>query len=162
MNNLIELLNIIIKDTVGGLKGYLVSRLIIMGIVFGILSIGFVYIGAPVPYLLAFLIALLDIIPLLGAGIVMIPWGLISYFGGNKDMAGGVLILYVILTIAKQFIEPKVLGDQIGIRPLYTFIATVAGSLIFGPLGLMVGPILAVIINSIIKAKSAMDKRDRS
>lgn len=160
MNNIIELLRIIIKDTVGGLRGYFKSRLIILVIVFGILSVGFLVIEAPMPYLIALLIAMLDIIPLLGAGIVMIPWGIISYFSGNKDMGVGVLILYVVLTIAKQFIEPKVLGDQIGIRPLYTFLATVAGSLFFGPIGLILGPILAVIINSVIKAKSAMDKRN--
>jgi len=68
-------------------------------------------------------------------------------------------VLYVVLTIAKQFIEPKVLGDQIGIKPLYTFLATIVGSLIFGPLGLILGPILAVVINSIIKTKSIWDKK---
>ncbi len=161
MDNLIELLGIILKDTIGGLKGYFKSRLIIMAIVFGILSIGLVVIEAPMPYLLAFLISLLDIIPLLGAGLVMIPWGIISYFSISKDMGTGILIVYVILTIAKQFIEPKVLGDQIGIRPLYTFLATLLGSLAFGPLGLVFGPILAVIINSIITTKMAWDKKEK-
>lgn len=161
MNNIIELLGIIIKDTFGGLKGYFKARLIIMIIVFGMLGIGLTIIESPLPYLMAFIIASLDILPLLGAGIVMIPWGIISYIWGNKDLGLGLLILYVIVTIAKQFIEPKVLGDQIGIRPIYTFIATILGSLIFGPIGLILGPILAVVINSIIKAKSVMDKRER-
>lgn len=161
MNNIIELLGIIIKDTVGGLKGYFKTRLIIMAIVFGMLSIGLIILEAPLPYLIAFIIAVLDILPLLGAGIVMVPWGIISYIWGNKDLGLGLLILYVIITIAKQFIEPKVLGDQIGIRPLYTFIATIGGSLIFGPLGIVLGPLLAVLINSIIKAKSAIDKREK-
>lgn len=161
MNKIVDLLSIIIKDTFGGLKGYFKSRLIIMLIVFGMLSIGLTIIESPLPYFMAFIIAILDILPLLGAGIVMIPWGIISYIWGNKDLGIGLLVLYVIVTIAKQFIEPKVLGDQIGIRPLYTFVATIVGSLIFGPLGLILGPILAVVINSIIKAKSAMDKRER-
>lgn len=161
MNNFVDLLSLIIKDTVGGLKGYFKSRLIIMLIVFGMLSIGLTIIESPMPYLIAFILSVLDILPLLGAGIVMIPWGIISYIWGTKDLGLGLLILYVIITLAKQFIEPKVLGDQIGIRPLYTFIATIAGSLIFGPIGLILGPILAVVINSIIKAKSVMDKRER-
>lgn len=151
MNNLLELLDRIIKDSFMGIKGYLKSRVIILGIVFLILSVGFVIIDAPMPFLIAFLIALLDIVPLLGAGIVMIPWGMIAYFGANEDLGIGVFVLYFVLTILKQFIEPKVLGDQIGIRPLYTFIATVLGSMMFGPIGFILGPIIAVIINSIVK-----------
>lgn len=155
MNNFTELIITILKDTVFGVKGYLKSRLIIMGLVFGMLSIGFLIIEAPMPYLIAFVIALVDIVPLFGAGIIMIPWGIISYFWGNREIGIGVLVLYVVITILKQLIEPKVLGDQIGIRPLYTFIATILGSVIFGPIGLILGPILAVVINSIIKGKNA-------
>lgn len=161
MNNFLDLIKIVLKDTIGGLKGYFKARVIIMLIVFGILSLGFLIIGTPVPYLLAFIIALLDIIPLLGAGIVMVPWGVISYIWGNKEIGVGVLVLYVVLTISKQFIEPKVLGDQIGIRPIYTFIATIAGSLIFGPLGLVLGPILAVIVNSVLNTKKAWENREK-
>lgn len=159
MNNLSELLSAIIKDTAVGVKGYFKSRVIIMAIVFLILSVGLLIIKAPMPYLIALIIALLDIVPLLGAGIVMIPWGTIAYFWGNREIGVGVFVLYVVLTIAKQFIEPKVLGDQIGIKPLYTFLATIIGSLIFGPLGLILGPILAVVINSIIKTKSIWNKK---
>lgn len=159
MNNLSELLSTIIKDTAVGVKGYFKSRVIIMAIVFLILSVGLLIIKAPMPYLIALIIALLDIVPLLGAGIVMIPWGTIAYFWGNREIGVGVFVLYVVLTIAKQFIEPKVLGDQIGIKPLYTFLATIIGSLIFGPLGLILGPILAVVINSIIKTKSIWNKK---
>lgn len=161
MNNLLDLLGAILKDTIGGLKGYFKSRVIIMLIVFGILSIGFLIINAPKPYLLAFLIALVDIVPLLGAGIVMIPWGVVSYIWGNREMGIGLLVLYVVLTISKQFIEPKVLGNQIGIRPIYTFFATIAGSLIFGPLGLILGPIIAVVINSVIKTRKVWNSRNK-
>lgn len=151
MNNLLELLDVIIKDSFRGIKGYFKSRLIILGIVFLLLSIGFVIIKAPMPLLIAFVIALLDIVPLLGAGLVMIPWGIIAYFGESKELGVGVFVLYFVLTILKQFIEPKVLGNQIGIRPLYTFISTVLGTLIFGPIGLILGPIIAIIINSIYR-----------
>ncbi|WFA07872.1 AI-2E family transporter [Tissierella sp. Yu-01] len=151
MNNILELLDVVIRDSFKGIKGYFKSRLIILGIVFVILSVGFVIIKAPMPLLIAFLIALLDIVPLLGAGLVMIPWGIISYFWGSQELGIGVFVLYFVLTILKQFIEPKVLGEQIGIRPLYTFIATVLGSLVFGPIGLILGPIIAIIINSIYR-----------
>ena len=153
MDNLMNFINEILRDATKGVKGYFKSRVIIMGIVFLILSIGFVIIEAPMPYLLAFIIAALDIIPLLGAGIVMIPWGFYMYFFGDRELGIGLAILYVVLTILKQFIEPKVLGGQIGIRPLYTFLATIIGSIIFGPMGIILGPIIAVIINSMLKTK---------
>lgn len=83
----------------------------------------------------------------------MVPWSLISFISGNTDMGTKLAILYVILTIFRQVIEPKITGDQIGLRPLYTFVATALGSLILGPVGVIAGPIIAIIINSIYKAK---------
>ena len=161
MGNLLDILNTILKDAALGLKGYLKSRVIIMGFVFLILSVGFLIIKAPMPYLLALLIALLDIVPILGAGIVMVPWGIISYFWGIRELGVGLIVLYVILTISKQLIEPKVLGDQIGIKPLYTFLSTIIGSLLFGPLGLILGPMLAIVINSIIRIRNMNNDKDR-
>jgi predicted PurR-regulated permease PerM len=158
MNRLFDFFNAVAKDTAVGVKGYLKSRVIIMAIVFLILSIGLVTIESPMPYLFAFIIALIDIVPLLGAGIIMIPWGIISYFGGNIELGKGILILYVILTILKQVIEPKVLGKQIGLSPIYTFIVTIIGSVVFGPIGLIIGPIIAITIKSIVKNRNTMNK----
>jgi len=108
---------------------------------------------------LAFIISLIDMIPLLGAGIVIIPWGIFSYFWVNRDLGTGIIILYVVLTISRQFFEPKILGNQIGIRPLYTFLITLLGSTIFGPIGLFLGPLIAIIINAVIKSRNIMGKK---
>ncbi len=159
MNRVFDFFDAVVKDTSLGVKGYFKSRLIIMAIVFLILSIGFLILDAPMPYFLAFIISLIDMIPLLGAGIVIIPWGIISYFWVNRDLGTGIIILYVVLTISRQFFEPKILGNQIGIRPLYTFLITLLGSIIFGPIGLFLGPLIAIIINAIIKSRNIMDKR---
>jgi predicted PurR-regulated permease PerM len=153
MDNILEVIKAILIDSFRGIKGYLKSRVIILGIVFIILTVGLTVIQTPTPILIAIFISVIDILPFIGAGIVMIPWGIVSYLFGNKETGVGILILYVVLTILKQFIEPKVLGDQIGIRPLYTFLTTVIGALIFGPIGLMLGPLIAVVINSIVKAR---------
>ena len=159
MNRVFDFFSAVVKDTTLGVKGYFKSRLIIMAIVFLILSIGFLILDAPMPYFLAFIISLIDMIPLLGAGIVIIPWGIFSYFWVNRDLGTGIIILYVVLTISRQFFEPKILGNQIGIRPLYTFLITLLGSIIFGPIGLFLGPLIAIIINAIIKSRNIMDKR---
>lgn len=159
MNKFMEFLNMVAKDASIGVKGYLKSRIIIMAMAFLILSVGLTIIDSPMPYLFAFIISLIDIIPLLGAGIIMIPWGIVSYFWGNSELGKEILILYVVFTILKQVIEPKVLGKQIGLSPIYTFIATIVGSIIFGPIGLIMGPIIAIIIKSIIKNRNIMNKK---
>ncbi len=154
MNNLIDFIKEIIDDTEKGIVGYIKSQLILMAITFIAYSIGLYIIGgAPLPILIGLGIAILDVIPVLGSGLVIIPWSLISFISGNTDMGIKLAILYVALTIFRQLIEPKITGDQIGLRPLYTFVVTILGSLILGPVGVVAGPIIAVIINSIYKAK---------
>lgn len=159
MNNLIDLIREIIEETGKGIIAYIKSQLILMIITFISVSIGLYIIGAPLPILIGLGTAILDIVPVLGSGIVMIPWSLISFISGNTDMGTKLAILYVTLTIFRQVIEPKITGYQIGLRPLYTFAATVLGSLILGPVGVIAGPIIAVIINSIYKAKKKRDNK---
>ncbi len=153
MNNKKDFIGEIIKDTGKGIKGYIKSQIKLMLITFIILSIGLTLIGAPLPVLIAGGISLLDIIPVLGSGIVMLPWSIINFIMGNKDMGGNLAILYVALVILRQFIEPKIIGKEIGVRPLYTFIATILGAIVLGPIGVILGPLAAVVINSIIKIR---------
>lgn len=87
----------------------------------------------------------------------MIPWSIVSFVSGNIDMGTKLVILYIALTILRQILEPKIMGAQIGVRPLYTLVATVLGSLLLGPVGVIAGPIIAVIINSIYIAKKSRD-----
>lgn len=144
----------IFRDTKKGVKGYFKAQLTLMVMTFLIFSIGLVIIDVDFPLLIGFVIAILDIVPVLGSGIVMIPWVIISLIQGNSQRALGLAIVYVVATLIRQLIEPKITGDKIGIRPLYTFIATILGSLIFGPVGIILGPIVAVIIKSIINVKN--------
>lgn len=139
----------VINDTKKGIEGYFKAQLILMIMTFIIFSIGLLVIDAPFPLLIGFVIAIVDILPVLGSGIIMIPWSIISLLGGNSDFAISLAIVYVVATLIRQILEPKITGDKIGIRPLYTFLATIAGTLIFGPIGIIVGPIIAVIIKSI-------------
>jgi len=160
MDKFLRLLDKVVKDSLYGVKGYFKSRMIIFVIVFIILFIGFSILEISYALMAALLLSVIDIIPLVGAGIIMIPWAIITYIGGNQNLGVGLAVLYVILTIGKQFIEPKIVGDQIGIRPLYTFAATILGTVFFGPLGLMLGPIIAVIIKSILTVRD-LDRHNK-
>lgn len=138
----------IIKDTGKGIKGYIKSQLILMAITFIILAISLTIIQVPKAVLIALGISILDILPIIGSGIIMIPWSIISFISGKNQMGMNLAIIYVVLIIIRQIIEPRILGKEIGIRPLYTFMATILGSLLLGPIGVILGPLIAVVINS--------------
>lgn len=146
-----EFLLQIIKDTGKGIKGYIKSQLILMIITLIILSISLTIIDVPHPILISLGISILDILPIVGSGIVMVPWAIISFIVGNNQLGISLAIAYAILIIIRQIIEPRILGKEIGIRPLYTFVATILGSMILGPIGVILGPLIAVVINSVLK-----------
>lgn len=159
MYNLMEFLSQMIKDTGKGLKGYLKSQLILMGITFIILITGLMILKVPYSTLIAIAISIVDVLPVLGSGIIIVPWSIISFILGNSYLGKGLAIIYIILIITRQVLEPKIMGKEIGVRPLYTFLATILGSIVLGAVGLVVGPLIAVVITSIIRTKKNIDSR---
>lgn len=149
-----KVLNQILRDSGRGIKGYFKSQLILMTITFLTLIIGLNILNIRFKFLIAVAIALVDILPVLGSGIIMVPWSIISFILGNNELGKGLAILYVILLISRQFIEPYILGKNIGVRPLYTFLATIIASMVLGPIGMVIGPLIAVVITSIFKIKN--------
>lgn len=148
-----KMINQILRDTERGVKGYLKSQLILVAITFFTLIVGLNILDIRFTILIALTIALVDILPVVGSGIIMVPWSIISFILGNVELGKGLAILYVILLVSRQFIEPYILGKNIGIRPLYTFLATIVGSLVLGPIGIVIGPLIAVLITSILRAR---------
>ena len=144
----------IVDDVLKGITGYLKGEIILMSVTFAILSVGLYIIKAPLPLLIAFGITIFDLLPVLGSGMIMIPWAIISLITKNTQMAAGVAILYIVLVISRQILEPLIIGKSIGLRPLYTFIAGIAGSLIFGPVGLIAGPLIMILIKAIFKKRN--------
>ena len=79
------------------------------------------------PLLMALLVAFADALPIIGSGTIIIPWAIISSVQGDINLAIYLIVLYVIITIARQLLEPKVVGSQIGIHPIFTLIAMYTG-----------------------------------
>lgn len=157
MRTYIDYLREVLNMSSIGIKGYIKAQIKLMIITFLILSIGLYFIGIDKFILKAFGIAIVDIFPVLGSGIVMIPWA-ISFFVRNSINTGVyIILLYISLVIIRQIIEPKILGDSIGLRPIYTLAATILGSLFLGPFGVILGPIVAIILNSIYTIKKRED-----
>ena len=140
------------NDMFSALFGYLRAALIIMSITFTELFIGFSIIGVRYSLLLAFLIAIIDALPVLGTGGVLIPWAVYSFVTNDIRMGVSILVLYVVVLVVRQIVEPKVVGHQIGVYPLLTLTAMYIGLQIVGFAGLILGPITFLLIRNIIIA----------
>lgn len=115
----------------------------------GLLIMQFAGFGVEFPILIAILIGFVDIIPIFGTGIVMVPWTLYLLISRNFPLAIGVFILWAIWTITKNLLEPKMISKEMGLHPIFTLLAMYTGLQIFGVLGLMLGPIMLLVFKNI-------------
>ena len=115
-----------------------------------LLLVGFLVLNVDYAFLLALVIAVLDMLPVLGVGTVLIPWALWAFFQRNFYLGFGLAILYLVMLILRQIIEPKLLGKSLGIHPLLTLFAGYAGWQLFGFLGMLLGPVAAMMIKNLL------------
>lgn len=133
----------------GTLGKFIKAYAIIITITFIELSLGFTILRVPNAFALGALVAIIDILPILGTGAVLIPWSIISFILGNFKMGIGILLLYIIITVVRQAIEPKIIGQQIGLHPIITLLLMYVGVQLMGVLGLLMLPIIATIIKTL-------------
>ena len=134
------------------LWGYVRAQLILMCITFTECTIGFLIIGGPTAsyaLLLGIVIAIIDAFPILGTGTVLIPWSIAMFISGNMRMGFALLIIYGVCLLVRQILEPRIVSGQIGIHPLVTLMSMYVGLKILGFLGMILGPVLALIIKSL-------------
>lgn len=117
------------------------SYILIMSITFIELSIGLSIIKVENSIVIAFLIAIFDILPVLGTGGIMIPWTIITAIQGNIPMAIALLVVYLVITVIRNILEPKIVGSQIGLHPVVTLVSMFVGAQLFGVIGLFGFPI---------------------
>lgn len=108
------------------------------------------------PLLYALAIGFVDALPIFGSGTVMIPWAIISACNGNIKLAVAIFLLWVIMSVVREFIEPKIVSKHIGIHPIFTLIAMYTGFRTSGVIGLFIGPIILIILKNIFS--SMLDK----
>lgn len=133
--------------------GFLRAELIIMTVTFLEVSFGFMLMGYKYPFLIGLAVAIIDILPVLGTGSVLVPWALIlMIFYRNFTLAAYILILYGIVFFVRQMLEPRIVGKSIGLHPLVTLMAMYIGSQVMGFAGLILGPVILIAIKTFQKA----------
>ena len=141
-----------IKDKViAALGGFLLAQFKIMCIVFGILLIGFLLIGNPYALLLALVVSFVDLLPILGTGTILIPWTLICFLQKDYRQALFLIVLYVVCLIARQFLQPKMIADSMGLDSTATLVLIYTGYKLNGMKGMILALLAGVIVLSLYR-----------
>lgn len=135
------------------LWGWLKAQLKLSGVTFLVVAAGFLLLGIPYAPLWAALVAIVDAFPVLGTGAALIPWSLISFLQGDRVQAFGLLGLYAAAALTRSVLEPRLVGRQLGLDPLVTLAALYVGYKLFGLLGMLLAPMLAVTVAQLLPSE---------
>ena len=142
---ILEAKNYLLKTIGGMLKSYG----LIMFITFCELNIGLRIIGVEDATVLSLIIAIFDILPALGTGGIMIPWVVIELVQGNVMLGVKLLLLYAVITVVRNILEPKIVGESIGLHPVLLLISIYVGGTILGPMGIIIMPFTLIVIKKL-------------
>ena len=137
------------------IKKYILSYSLIMLITYFVLLIGLWLLRVDHALILALLIALLDILPILGVGTVLVPWSIFELVMGNKFLGIGLILLFVVSSVIRQISEPKIVGKSLNLHPIITLMMLYVGYALFGFAGLLLGPVIAVAVSVALKRNNA-------
>ncbi|QGT99202.1 Sporulation integral membrane protein YtvI [Candidatus Syntrophocurvum alkaliphilum] len=142
----------IVGDLFRALVGFFKAYTILISVTTIITVIALKLLGVDYVLTIGILIGLLDILPILGPALIFIPWIIWQFVVGNTFMGLSLLILYITISIVRQFLEPKIVGDNIGLHPLVTLISLYIGLRIAGVIGIILGPVTVVIFIACYRA----------
>lgn len=130
---------------------YFKTQFILMGLIATVCAIGLFLTGNNYCVLFGVLIAIFDAFPILGSGLILVPWAIYEILMQNIYKGAILLSVYLICQLLRQFLEPRLMGRKIGIHPIATFMAIYIGLQLFGIVGVILGPISMVIITTVTK-----------
>ena len=134
------------KIFIRAIGGYFKAHFQIMIVIFFITVIPFAFMGISYSGLLAVVIAIVDFLPFFGAGTVLVPWAVYRLLTGSYTYAAILFVIYVVVLIVRQALEPKLIGDNIGTSPFETLVFMLVGYRLAGMLGLIVGIPVGMIL----------------
>jgi sporulation integral membrane protein YtvI len=151
---ILRVTKLIRTDLQKALFGYFRAQLILVSLTALVVIIGLLVLRVDYAITIGLLTGVADLMPYLGTGAVMVPWILYVFFAeGNIYLGIGLSILYGVILVARQIMEPKVLASSVGLDPLATLIALFIGLQLFGLAGLIIGPVSLVILSAFYRAR---------
>lgn len=138
-----------LKRLRGAAFGWLKAQLKLSGVSFGILTVGFLLLRIPYAPAWALLIAMVDALPLLGTGVVLLPWAAVSLLQGRYWLGAGLAGIYAAAALTRSVLEPRLIGRQLGLDPLITLAALYVGYRFWGLLGMVLAPVFVLFLGEI-------------
>jgi sporulation integral membrane protein YtvI len=132
--------------------GFLRAQLLLSVITYIISFAGLLIIGTGYPLAIALLIVVVDILPVLGVGSALVPWSLYQMAIGDVYTGVGLFLLFLVITVVRRIVEPKILGDAVGIGALSALISLYVGYALVGIIGVFLGPIVVIVFMAMRKA----------
>ncbi|WP_078554913.1 sporulation integral membrane protein YtvI [Bacillus alkalicellulosilyticus] len=130
------------------ISGFIKAQFLVSIVIFVVSLIGLLIIAPEVALLMAFIIWIIDFIPIIGSIAILGPWALFHLFTGDVALGTQLLILAGVLLVIRRTVEPKVMGQHIGLSPLATLIAMYLGLMLFGVIGFIIGPLIVIAFTS--------------
>ena len=149
---LVKRMSMVMDNLKYAVGGYFKAQLKIMVVVYVLLLIGFFILKVHFAFLLALAIAFLDFLPFFGTGTALIPWALYKLMVGDYKMLVGLVILYGVTQLVRQLIQPKLVGDSMGLKPIPTLVLLYAGYKLGSVLGMIFAVPIGMIVINLYKA----------
>lgn len=146
-----EFLGRVKKTAVTAFGGYVKAQLILSFVIFWILLLGFFIIGQPYALLLALVLAVLDFIPIIGSGTVMVPWAVIDLLLKDYRHAIELMVIWGVVAVFRRVGEPKVVGDQTGLPPITSLLCIFVGMKLAGVVGMVFAPVVYMVFLNVAR-----------
>jgi sporulation integral membrane protein YtvI len=129
---------------------YMKTQFIIMTIIAGVNAIGFFLLKNPYALLIGICVGVFDAFPVLGSGLILVPWSIVMLLQKDFAAAATIMTIFALCQVIREIIEPRLLGNKIGIKPIYNMMAMYVGLKLFGVTGFFLGPLSLVIIRTVL------------
>ena len=153
--------HIVRQGLLQALVGYMKGQLIVMGLVSSVCIIGLLIIGSPYALFIGIGIGIFDLIPIFGAGGILITWAVYHFIVGNFSFGIGLMVIYGVVFLTRQMLESHVIGEQIGIHPILLLMSIYVGIFTMGPVGILAGPLIALTIKTTMEADFTLSEEKR-
>lgn len=142
-------------------SAYIKAQLIVMSVTAVVCVVGLYIIGNKYALLLGVIIGFLDAFPMIGAGIILLPWSVYYFFVGNFQNGAIIFCVFVVCYIAREVLEPRIMGHGIGLSPIMSIISIYIGYALFGIIGVVLGPVGYVIIEQLMMKEEKQWQRTK-
>ena len=140
------------------IRHYVDVYLKLMGVTFFVLLVGLMVLRVEYAFLLSFLISVCDLLPIIGVGSALIPWSIFSFLQKDFYMGFGLLILYLVVGLVRQVLEPHLIGKSLGVHPFLSLFVAYVGFCLYGVVGMFLAPVVIVLIKSLAENRLQYQK----